>query len=134
MVSREGASRELCWKRVGAVCFLSLTPKGFVCFWRDVETEKLQSNRAMRGCQTNADSKETKDGFWSLPKLGTEYTTWTGQRLRHGRPLNSSPGQTQAKGSSGHRKEFFPCDRPPGAWGSVARAVAALLLGARMWV
>lgn len=83
---------------------------------------------------TNTDCKETKDGFSSLPKLGTEYTTWTGQCLRHGRPLNSSPGQTQAKRSLGHRKEFFPCDRPPGAWGSVAQGVAALLLGARTWV
>lgn len=34
----------------------------------------------------------------------------------------------------GHWKELFLCDWLPEAWGIVAQAVAALLVGARMWV
>ena len=47
----------------------------------------------------------------------------------------SSPVQTQGKVSLlEHWKKFFLCDWLPEAWGIVAQAVAALLVGARMWV
>lgn len=131
IVPTEGASRGLRGKRVGTRSLPD--SRGFVCFWGDGETEKSPRNGVMRGCQTNAASKEIKGGVGSLCKEGTEYTASIGQCLSHVCRSKSSPVQTQIKCFCGHGEAFFPCDWPLGTWGFVAQAVAALLPGARMW-
>lgn len=89
-------------------------------WWEDAkQTLTLKKQRMVFGPYPNW-GQNTQPGLDSAWDTGAPWIA-PQDRLRHKRSL-------------GHRKEFFPCDRPPGAWRSVAQGVAALLLGARTWV